>query len=248
MDEPVTPELALVDPELARRARRVLPDLPGYVSSARIVRRAVQEVPATVGVADTSVSERRAAAHGAQWLAVFLLGIVSVAAGSLWFVGVRSAVDNDPDTTARSAASLPDTTSRGSLQPRDGVTSATGGSTLRTAPTAPPHAPTPPSAGQRPTPPTSPPPPSPEVVGWVPVPRATHYRVEFYRGRTKIFEALPAVPRLELPRSWRYAGRAYRFDAGRYTWVVRPGFGPRARARYGRPIVRATLRVPAASG
>lgn len=277
VDEPVTPELALVDPELARRARVSLPDLPGRVSAVRIVPREAREAEAETSREVTgTVAGRPSAGRGALWRAALSLGVLSVTTASLWLIVVRPRVDADPPRTAESAASTPAGASApgNRLAPdgastRDRVTLPSGKSASRTIPLptrpVPPtrtssapsaglpsrpttqQTPTAPTAELRPVPP-SPTPPRPEVFGWVPVPRATHYRVEFFRGRTKIFEALPAVPRLELPRSWRYRGRLYRFVGGGYTWVVRPGFGPRPRARYGREIVRATLKVPVTSG
>jgi hypothetical protein len=75
---------------------------------------------------------------------------------------------------------------------------------------------------------------------WLPVARASYYRVEFYRGRERVFQAFPAGPRIVLPSRWRYQGRVVRIEPGHYRWVVAPGFGERSAGRYGAPIVSST--------
>jgi hypothetical protein len=79
---------------------------------------------------------------------------------------------------------------------------------------------------------------------WLPVREANHYKVEFFRGTKKIFEARPSRARLELPERWTFKGRRYTLTSGRYRWSVRPGFGPRTKARYGRAIVSSVGTLP----
>ena len=74
---------------------------------------------------------------------------------------------------------------------------------------------------------------------WPSVRRATRYRVEFFRRGRKIFEASPLRPRLELPRQWQYRGRRFRLTRGTYRWLVRPAFG-RSSTRLGNPITSST--------
>jgi hypothetical protein len=74
---------------------------------------------------------------------------------------------------------------------------------------------------------------------WPSVPRATKYRVEFFRRGRKIFEASPLTPRLALPQQWRYKGRRFRLTRGTYQWRVRPAFG-RSSSRLGDPITSST--------
>lgn len=202
-----------------------MPDLPRRVGPQRIVPRAVPEVAATGG-ATGAPGHQLPAWRGAFWRALVALGVLSVTTGSRWLAGVLPRVDDLP-RIAESGTSAPGGPSMPGSVASSGGDSASGTAAL-------------------PAPSKSAPPPHPKVFGWVPVRRATHYRVEFFRGSTKIFEARPVAARLELPQSWRYAGRRYRLVPGRHTWVVRPGFGPPARARYGRQIVGATLNVPAA--
>ncbi len=81
------------------------------------------------------------------------------------------------------------------------------------------------------------------TFAWVRVPNATYYFVQLHRGRRQIFEARPSRPRFVFPSRWTFEGRRYRLTAGRYRWSVRPGFGRPSTGRHGREIVRATLIV-----
>jgi hypothetical protein len=74
---------------------------------------------------------------------------------------------------------------------------------------------------------------TPPRLSWAPVEQATYYNVQVWR-RGKILSAWPARSSLRLRRSWTYAGRRYHLSPGRYRWYVWPGYGPRARRKYGR--------------
>jgi hypothetical protein len=93
----------------------------------------------------------------------------------------------------------------------------------------------------RPTKPTQLGPPSAlptRVFIWPAVSRATFYKVEFFRSNRKIFVATPSMPRIELPLRWVFRGRDFRLTRGTYRWEVRPAFGPRSRPRYGNLITQ----------
>jgi hypothetical protein len=75
---------------------------------------------------------------------------------------------------------------------------------------------------------------------WPQVSGATTYKVEFFRHGRRIFRALGANARFELPLSWRYQGRRLRLTPGAYTWRVSPGFGRAPHIHYRAPIVRST--------
>jgi hypothetical protein len=72
---------------------------------------------------------------------------------------------------------------------------------------------------------------------WLPQRRASHYRVEFFRNGKRIFQATTLKARLVLPDRWVFEGHRVRLTPGNYRWTVRPGFGSRLNARFGRPIV-----------
>jgi hypothetical protein len=78
------------------------------------------------------------------------------------------------------------------------------------------------------------------IFVWLAVPRATFYKVEFFRRGRKIFEASPTKPRIELPLLWVFKGRHFRLTPATYRWEVRAAFGTRSRPRFGKPITRST--------
>lgn len=57
---------------------------------------------------------------------------------------------------------------------------------------------------------------------WVAAPNAARYEVIFERDGKTVYRATTSLTRLELPRSWRYAGKTYRLERGRYHWTVWP--------------------------
>jgi hypothetical protein len=256
--EPLTPELALVDPELARRARERLPrhaleprpfavrheaparaptvahEAPAPAPPVRVARSTASARPLDSQVAPRKRRRRRA----------IILSIVVGAAATVAVVRVpplrhffwESTEPTFSPTVRQSSARVPLGHTAATPTPRRPVYSSTEAS-IRSQPSvtgksrAAPRA----VAGSH------------RAFAWVPVPKATYYLVQFYRGRKEIFEARPSTARLLLPREWAFKGRRYRLGPGRYRWSVRPGFGRPSRARYGRPIVAAELVVPAAS-
>jgi hypothetical protein len=82
---------------------------------------------------------------------------------------------------------------------------------------------------------------APATLLWTSVRRARYYNVQLFRGGRKILSAWPRDSRLTLPKRWRFAGRRYQLRRGHYRWYVWPGFGPRARERYGALIGRSSF-------
>ena len=78
---------------------------------------------------------------------------------------------------------------------------------------------------------------------WAAVLKATFYNVQLYRGGSKILSAWPRAARLRVKRHWSYSGHHFRLKKGQYQWFVWPGFGPRAKGRYGRLLGQATFTV-----
>ncbi|MCP9487771.1 MAG: hypothetical protein MSC30_18170 [Gaiellaceae bacterium MAG52_C11] len=72
---------------------------------------------------------------------------------------------------------------------------------------------------------------------------AKSYRLEFYRGRTRIYEAVTKEPRHALPLRWTFGGKPYRLSNGTYRWVVTPRLGAPGALRDGDPIVNASYTV-----
>lgn len=82
----------------------------------------------------------------------------------------------------------------------------------------------------------------PPLLRWTPVRRASYYNVQLFR-RGKVFSAWPTHSSLRLKSIWRFDGRLYRLEPGRYRWYAWPGFGPLGAARYGRLIGSGTFVV-----
>lgn len=240
--EPVTPELVLVDPELARRARTQLADRPEFAT--RFGGREVAPAPPAWGplfelAAQSEPRAERTPSRGRRRLVLAVVSAVllgGVVVGAVLVVGYPSGTTNSapaqpsregPASDARTGASVP-----AAADPR----------AKRNPPApaaAPGRRPAPPSRARAAQPAASP----PRVFAWVPVATATHYRVRFFLGDAVIFQGWPSKPRLKLPSEWGYRGRRHRLGPGRYSWEVRPGYGRRGRARYGKPIVQARLVV-----
>jgi hypothetical protein len=84
---------------------------------------------------------------------------------------------------------------------------------------------------------------SPPVLRWSAVRKATFYNVQVYDRGKKVLSAWPAKPRRALVRRWVYRGRHFRLRKGTYLWYVWPGFGPKAKSRYGQLLGQGTFKV-----
>jgi hypothetical protein len=76
----------------------------------------------------------------------------------------------------------------------------------------------------------------PPTLRWPRKRGASYYNVQLFRGRHKILSVWPGRNRLHLQRTWTFQGHSQRLKRGRYHWYVWPGYGARARVRYGRLI------------
>ena len=247
--EPLTPELALVDPELARLARDRLPPPGETPSSPRRPSSSKKDVGET-RARDSFAAEARShldspkrkrglpARSGPRRRGRVFLGALGVALAAIAVFALA------PDSTVREEASNQAPKNAASRIDRHGQPRE---STKPTARTAGASAPTVPrrsdalgataqtrssSKRQRPF--------STRVFIWPAVSGATLYKVEFFRRGHEVFKALSSRARLELPTRWVYQGRSYQLVAGTYTWKVSPAFGPRSRLRYESPIIRST--------
>jgi hypothetical protein len=80
---------------------------------------------------------------------------------------------------------------------------------------------------------------------WIAVRRARYYNFQLFFDGRKALTAWPMRPRYRPPGQWKFHGRSYRLKPGRYRWMVWPGYGPRAKADYGKAIGRSTFIVSA---
>ena len=85
---------------------------------------------------------------------------------------------------------------------------------------------------------------TPRIVAWAPAPGAAAYDVALYDGSRRIFLERTRNARLALPVEWSYGGSRRRLERGVYRWYVWPvpaGAGRRSAT----PIVQASLTIPA---
>jgi hypothetical protein len=197
--EPISPELALVDPDLARSARALLPDFP-RAEPARSARDAVSgasgsdpslPIPARAGHGDDTAHRRRIPAVTVAGWIVFALLLTLV---------------------ARHEAQP------GSREPRRVVAPPT---VTVPVPVPPAKDPDPASAT------TAPATPSPasedgQTFVWPARRDAAAYEFQLFRREQRIFRARRTVPRLDLPLRWRQNGRLYELTPGEYRWYVWP--------------------------
>lgn len=214
---PISPELALVDPELARAARALLPDRPPFAPPSDPVSRALLAAVQQPAAATEAELSPPAAPVETFVLRHFLAGIVAgllvaalAAEAYLWIDSFRPRSPMGPDSSA------------------PGLTAPSAGAPITVG-----------------TPPASPS--TATVLGWPPAPEATAYYVTLWRDGDRIFERTTRDTRLPLPLRWRFAGVQRRLVPGTYRWVVRPLRRSAGRLRsVGAPIVDAAFVVPRA--
>ncbi len=249
VEEPLSPELVLVDPDLARRARKQLPEREPERQRVPVELTPPAQEPlfGFVQPAPTSrVLDGQPRAPKRRRAGQILVLLILATGAALAILRVdplkhpfwksrKSSVA--PAGRAQSPPSLPPATIA-TPKPAPKRHAASG---RRTAPSRTSAKPKRRSANPRP-------PQVPRVFAWIAVPKASYYLVQFYHGGAEIFEAQPSAPRLLLPHRWSFKGHRYSLVPGRYQWSVRPGYGPRSQARYGEPVVRAKLVVQRGSG
>jgi hypothetical protein len=70
---------------------------------------------------------------------------------------------------------------------------------------------------------------------------AKYYNFQLFRNGRKILSVWPDRAHYTLQRTWRFNGRTRKLTAGTYRWYVWPGYGARARHRYGRLLAHGEL-------
>lgn len=253
-DDPISPELALVDPELARRARARLdlfdqpalraPDVDAETKSSIAPRSDTRATSRRARVVLAAVAVMAGLA-GAGFTAATLTGENSrvFARGSLSGGSVVVRPQETRESTGKAFQRKPAT--------RAHATSAAGGKQRRPSRPRASKANRPgirqkrrASSGNPGTPPSSPSQvggPTTPVFSWVAVRGVTFYDFELFRGAERVFTARPRQPRLALPSTWTYAGRRFSRAPGSYRWLVRPVFHAKTKTRYGPAIVSAKL-------
>jgi hypothetical protein len=239
--EQISPELALVDPDLAQRAREKLPD----EWTRAVGEPAGGPATSTKGLAHTPPHRRPTAPRPRRRRPAILAVVVIAGAAAAIGATVTASPSRVWSWLSRDnpiSASVASGTEHKAAQTRAKTTPRPAPAAGRPADEAPRTAST---AGRRRGAPvrTAPPRQQARIFGWPRVAGTTFYLVRFYRGRDKIYQARLSKPRLRLPAHWTFRGRRYRLAPGRYRWYVRAVFGRGANAGRGKVIVRATLQI-----
>jgi hypothetical protein len=79
----------------------------------------------------------------------------------------------------------------------------------------------------------------PHAFAWAAVPKAAYYRVRFFRNGKEVFAANPVRPSVVLPAHWQFSGATRSLTPGTYHWIVQPGFGSPSAKRYGATLLAA---------
>ena len=251
-DEPISPELALIDPELVTRIRAAAdtqaapPPLIRYFPTSReqALRLAAAELPVP--------TERRRSSRPPILLVAIVFVLGSAGAAAAW--NLLLARDEQSALPEVRPSGLGDTRAQTAEAVEPPVRT-----TPKAAPTT--RAAVPPPARRKKAPvpakprPAAPPaarpapalPPAallaPPLFTWPAVPGARSYRLVLYRGGTRIYEAVTLRPRQALPLRWTFGGKRYRLKKGTYRWVVLPRLNTKGALRDGKAIVDASYTV-----
>jgi hypothetical protein len=202
----VSPELALIDSELATRARATLSDSPRHGVLSRNTGARPDNLQYVGMVAeDLGGGPKPWSAHGLR-RGVFLLAAGAVAV-TLVVAATGEWAPSGPPTALVQTAEAPtpvQTGRRGSAAapvdpPGDAAIPGSGAMELGA--------------------------PAPRRFAWPAHPSATGYEVEFFRGERLVFRKLSTRPELTVPATWYRTGERLRFEPGEYNWYVWPLVG-----------------------
>lgn len=76
----------------------------------------------------------------------------------------------------------------------------------------------------------------PPLLRWVSVRNAAFYNVQLFRNGRKILSAWPGATRLQLRRTWSWAGRRHKLTPATYRWFVWPAYKRKGKVSYGKPL------------
>lgn len=249
--ETLSPELALVDPELGRLARARLHEpgsfWPGggtppapvagrqLAAAVPLPRVRVAPPPAVAAAAAELLAERTAVSRADRFFqpvtpgsAVTPGGMAAVAAALLLGVGIGGSLAWVlPDRSAPGSEAVPAAGSFRSVgvsaDPPSVLPPAT--SSRRPAPAAP--------AVTQPAPARAPAEgpagegaeargPEARTFAWAPAPGATGYEVQLFRGDERVFLGRTKQPRVTIGPRWEHEGRPVTLRPGQYRWYVWP--------------------------
>ncbi len=222
--EALSPELALVDPELARLARPRLYDPGAFIPVSSPASIAPPLRPPSPVVA-TVVEPGPPPAGTRNRRRVAILGVVALVGvgGVLGWSLARE--DTLPQRVSPAAAPKP---AVGTPLTKGAEKKAAGKKEAGKKKAAPPAASATPKAAI-------------QTFAWAPAPRAGRYELQLFRGADQILVERTTAPRLSVGPTWRFAGRTFRFRAGTYRWYVWALDADGAQV--GKPLVQARLTI-----
>jgi len=86
------------------------------------------------------------------------------------------------------------------------------------------------------------------TVAWDPVPDATYYNLVLWRDGKRVLDLWPTSSHAVVPNNWSRDGVEGRLLPGRYLWFVYPGLGAKASQQYGKLAGNGSFVVAATKG
>jgi len=229
--EIVSPELALVDPAIASRARERLVDPDDTLTRLehQIWRSRLASLGTVAAVDGPRGRSRRVRPPRSGKMSRTLVSAGAIAAALMTAVLLGLNVDLRSNPAGADSVRSEEPTSDGPAAEREAPESTP---TVAKKPRAAPTRRRPPSRTAAP---------GPRRFAWAPVADASGYHVEFFRGAVRIFSRSTTGPHVALPKAWTFQGREYRLASGEYRWYVWPVVSGR---RQSEATVQARLVVP----
>jgi hypothetical protein len=231
LTETVSPELVLVDPGLAARAREQVDDPDDTLSRVRARAVSAGDAGSHASMLDDDIAQavRRLAESALDGQAqesaaqrprrvrrpVTVAAAVSAMFALALAVADRQLESADAPATAETTAAV-----------EAPATADLGGSGAELGS----------SAGATGTAPA----PAPRRFAWAPTEGASGYHVELFRGTSRVFAEDTRRPEIVIPAKWTLGGRQYRLEPVAYRWYVWPVVSGR---RTSRAVVQARLVV-----
>jgi hypothetical protein len=232
LEAPISPELCLVDPDLAARARLFLPR-----PSSRWLERPQQVAIAGGGSVGHSLFRVRSRTE--LWRLAVPMAALSALIGAGLALGASELLKTTRASESQSIATRP-SESPAARVARSPVGSASSGLQHARAVSAPaktkPHdaraksTEAPAVAGRTAAAPARV---ASLVLRWKAVPGATRYDVILWQGHARVLDLWPTTTHVAVPTVWTYKGKVFHRTAGaKYLWFVYAVLGPKTALRY----------------
>jgi hypothetical protein len=208
--EVVSPELALIDPVLAREARSWLPEPGG--------RNGFVDLPAAPASTPVQRQESVPRLPGIRPRPILVAAVVSIAL--LLFVDFRP--DRGRPVASGGVVETPTVPLTPAPVPAQSPTKAKPKAKPQAGPRPKQESPSRSQPKSRPKAPAAPTGPVARRFAWAPVTGASAYHIEIFKGRKRVFASDTRRPEVTVPRRWRLDGVERTLQAGSYRWYVWP--------------------------